>query len=91
MKPQIRAPSVSERDSFAKIAHEALNHGFDDFKKALEPKVGQSVRYQLWAPPHYEIRGPVKILEIKREGKRITHLKLADSPCWVKIEDILRG
>lgn len=67
-----------------------LTTGYADFKAALEIHVGDLVEYKLWVPPVHEVRGPVKVLEIKREGTRITHVKLADSPCWVPIASLLR-
>lgn len=82
-----------------KVAHEALDAGFDDFKAALEPRVGELVKYALWVPPVWVLKGPEKIVEIKRDPStrfarsgqgRITHVKLADSPCWVPIANIVR-
>ena len=73
-----------------KLAKECLDVGFEDFKAALEPKVGHLVKYTLWVPPDWVLKGPEKIVDIKREGRKITHVKLADSPCWVPIANLVR-
>lgn len=86
----INALLSQERYSPERIAHEALKHGFDDFKAALEPNVDDLVKYTLWVPPDWVLKGPEKIVDIKREGKKITHVKLADSPCWVPIANLVR-
>lgn len=95
----INALLSQERYSPERIAHEALKHGFEDFKAALEPNVGDLVKYTLWVPPDWVLKGPEKIVGIKRDPStrfarsgqgRITHVKLADSPCWVPIANLVR-
>lgn len=82
-----------------RLAKEALDVGFEDFKAALEPKVDELVKYTLWVPPDWVLKGPEKIVDIKRDPStrfarsgqgRITHVKLADSPCWVPIANLVR-
>ena len=53
-----------------------------------EIKIGDYVHYLLVVPEGGKRCGPEKVVEIKREAGRITHVKLADSPCWVPIEYI---
>ena len=79
-----------EKAAAEKVTHEALDHGFEEFKAKLELHPGDSVNYRLWMGSVHELRGPVKIVDLKRQGKKITHVKLEDSPCWLKIADILR-
>lgn len=59
--------------------------------KGRQPEIGDRASYWLVMPQGTELREPQRITEIKRsEGAtaHVTHVKLADSPCWLKVSDL---